>query len=144
MRLGPLIAGRHSILLALAFAGCATAGGGSSSPRNTGPEVDVDAAIAALQDADALYEAGDYAAAAAAADELYAEWRDTPSLSSLAERALLLGARSDLSAGLMGPAGDRYAELLARDPDVDLWPTRKRCQSVSSHCHGNFRAPQQC
>lgn len=120
VRLRPLIAGRNQWLVALAFAGCATGGGGSSSPGDATPRVDVDAAIAELQAAEALYDAGDYPGAAAAADALYEDWRDDRSLSSLAERALLLGARSDESAGLIGPAGDRYAELLARDPDASL------------------------
>lgn len=122
MRLGTLRSARYLLfsVLAVAMTACATTGGGATASGAARPTVDVDGAVAALQSAQELYDAGAYPSATAAADSLYSEWRSDASLASLAERALLLAARANEAAGLLGPAGDRYEELLARDPDVGV------------------------
>lgn len=81
---------------------------------------DVDAAVAALQLAEGAYDDADYGTAISRADSLYSDWRDDPSLASLADRALLLSARANTESGLLGEAGERYGELLARTDDPAL------------------------
>jgi len=78
--------------------------------------VDVAAAVRALQTAETAFDAGRYDEASAEADSLYEAWQADPSLRSLAERALFLSGRSDEASGLVGRAGDKYGELLGRDP----------------------------
>ncbi|MDH3734966.1 MAG: penicillin-binding protein activator [Gemmatimonadota bacterium] len=99
---------------------CASMGSRTSSGETASVGIDTDAAVAALQAAQALYEAGDYEGAVTAADSLSSAWSEVESVAALAERALNLGARSSEAAGLLGPAGDRYARLLARNPDATV------------------------
>ncbi|MFV1987417.1 MAG: ABC transporter substrate-binding protein [Gemmatimonadota bacterium] len=118
MRSGALKIAR-SLALFLVVAGaaaCASTGSGSTDSRTARARVDVDVAIARLQAAQTLYDAGNYDASGAEADSLYRAWRDQPSLEALADRALLLVARSSDASGLIGRAGDQYADLLAREP----------------------------
>lgn len=123
--------GRWLPLLAscLAAAACATAGRPDAAAR--GPSrTDVDAAVAALQRAEAEYDAGRPEAAAAMADSLFEAWRRDRSLESLANRALLLQGRAREGAGLVGRAGEAYDALLAR---VDRGPLHD--EAVGRYAH---------
>jgi len=105
--------------LVLALLASACVGGGNVRPARGGAadRVAVDAAIAALQQAERLYEAGQNEDAAARADSLFRSWRGDPSLNALANRALLLAGRSYEAAGLLGDAADSYDTLLRREAE---------------------------
>jgi len=118
VRFGPWKSYRVPALLIVmaGVAACASMGSPSTDSGSVAASVDVDAAIAGLQAAQSLYDSGSYDAAGAAADSLFAAWREDRSLEALADRALLLAARSSEASGLLGRSGDQYANLLAREP----------------------------
>ncbi len=105
------------MLLLCALAACA--GLGSSGGRGTAApsRVVVADAVAALQVAEAAFDDGRYDAAATLADSLFRAWRSDPAVASLADRALLLVARSHEETGEMGRAAASYEALLDRAPD---------------------------
>jgi len=98
----------------LVLTACAAAGRGTDTAARPPSRTDVEAAVAALQRAEAEYDAGRHEAAAAMADSLFEAWRRDSALGSLADRALLLQGRAREGAGLVGRAGEAYEALLAR------------------------------
>lgn len=102
------------ILAAWLFTACATAGGPRTEAARPPTDIDVDAAVAALQAAEVEYEEGRYEVASSRADSLYEAWRSRSSLAALADRALWLGGRALEAQGLLGEAVDRYGTLVDR------------------------------
>lgn len=111
-----------SVLASGLAAACATAGAPPDPADRPPSRTDVDAAVAALQRAEAEYEAGRYESAGALADSLFEAWRRESSLGSLADRALLLQGHAREGAGLVGRAGEAYEALLGR---VEAGPLRE-------------------
>ncbi len=103
-----------SIASLILLSACALGTRGRPADEPAPSPADVDRAVAALQAAEARYEAGEYATAAATADSLFDAWRSTPSLASLQDRALWLRGRALEGDGLLGQAGASYEILLRR------------------------------
>ncbi|MDX1392959.1 MAG: penicillin-binding protein activator [Gemmatimonadota bacterium] len=108
-----LLAGLVGVVV---FSGCMTAGRRPNDATTETAAVDTNAAIAELQAAQARFDAGDFAASGATSDSLYRSWDGQPGLDALADRALLLAARSNEAAGLLGESADKYDLLLDREP----------------------------
>ena len=103
-----------AITALLTVAACATAGRPADPADRAPSRTDIDAAVAALERAEAECDAGRYESAAAMADSLFEAWRRESSLGSLADRALLLQGRAREAAGLPGRAGEAYDAVLGR------------------------------
>lgn len=112
---GRFVAGARAALVLAALEGCATAGGAGarSGPERSG--VDVDGAIAALQQAETAFEAREFTDAERQADSLFRAWDGRSSLVALADRALWLQARSTEAQGRLGDAAEAYDRLIRRD-----------------------------
>jgi branched-chain amino acid transport system substrate-binding protein len=74
----------------------------------------MDRAVAALELAESLFEAGDYAEAARQTDSLYRAWRGERGVDGLANRTLWLQGRSREALGEMSAARDAYQTLVER------------------------------
>ncbi len=104
----------------VAAAGCAFIAGNPPIETAAPSAVDPEGAAAALRLAEADYEQGRFAAAAARGDSLDAAWREVEPLRALADRALSVSGRALEAQGLPGAAADRYGVLLARGPAAPL------------------------
>ncbi|MCY3699387.1 MAG: ABC transporter substrate-binding protein [Gemmatimonadetes bacterium] len=104
----------------VAAAGCAFIAGNPPIETAAPSAVDPEGAAAALRLAEADYEQGRFAAAAARGDSLDAAWREVEPLRALADRALSVAGRALEAQGLPGAAADRYGVLLARRPAAPL------------------------
>ena len=104
----------------VAAAGCAFIAGNPPIETAAPSAVDPEGAAAALRLAEADYEEGRFAAAAARGDSLDAAWREVEPLRALADRALSVAGRALEAQGLPGAAADRYGSLLARAPAASL------------------------
>ncbi len=103
-----------ALALCLLAGACATTRRAPETADRPPSRDDVDAAVAALQAAEAEYDAGRYETAAFRADSLFEAWRREPSLGTLANRALMLVGRAREDAGLVGQAGDAFDQILDR------------------------------
>ena len=104
----------------VAAAGCALLAGNPPSETAAVRATDAEGAAAALRLAEADYEQGRFAAAAARGDSLDGAWREMAPLRALADRALSLAGRALEAQRLPGAAADRYGRLLARAPASPL------------------------
>ena len=104
----------------VAAAGCAFIAGNPPIETAAPNAVDPEGAAAALRLAEADYEQGRFAEAAARGDSLDAAWREVEPLRALADRALSVAGRALEAQRLPGDAADRYGALLARTPAVAL------------------------
>ncbi len=100
----------------VAAAGCAFIAGNPPIETAAPNAVDAEGAAAALRLAEADYEQGRFAEAAARADSLDAAWREVEPLRPLADRALSVAGRALEAQRLPRAAADRYGLLLARAP----------------------------
>ncbi|MCY3598878.1 MAG: ABC transporter substrate-binding protein [Gemmatimonadetes bacterium] len=101
-------------------AGCALIAGNPPIETAAASAVDPEGAAAQLRLAEADYEQGRYAAAAARGDSLDAAWRGIEPFRALADRALSVAGRALEAQRLPGAAADRYGMLLARAPAASL------------------------
>ncbi len=104
----------------VAAAGCALIAGNPPMEAAAARAIDAEGAAAALRLAEADYEQGRFAAAAARGDSLDGAWREMEPLRALADRALSVAGRALEAQSLPGAAADRYNRLLARAPASSL------------------------